>query len=417
MNEDDLKELCKECGIKTFGERFRFIDKIREIKNTTKSKTSEVNELEETIGVSTGLLPTACLIQAGRQDWAAILPMQVPEVEEIITDDEVIMENSEHEGRNLNKEMEMENGNEDCEMCRLASSSRSPHKCRRCGKVVCNFYCSIQDPDSDNEQHRICKVCPNLNKSSPNLMPESPACGCPHCDDMFHHTTQLMDHIQNVHPNGFSTSCKENSHLMMSEADDSSWKYVRCNECKKLFYDENDLLYHHERVHEYGEICEIYPCDQCGFSGTGVREIDDHKQSHDSGERTRSTNKTKSFAGIDSHDDIEDIDLDNSYLDADWKTTKNDEMLLKEDQHDYDLNFSCEECEYESVLETDLQTHVRRKHEQKSSNKRKIIEADIPNAKKKSKTAVSVSCDICQKIFTRKDNVVRHKRKVHGSNC
>ena len=29
MNEDDLQELCKECGITSYGKRFRFLDEIQ----------------------------------------------------------------------------------------------------------------------------------------------------------------------------------------------------------------------------------------------------------------------------------------------------------------------------------------------------------------------------------------------------
>ena len=37
-----------------------------------------------------------------------------------------------------------------CQLCQEARKSRTPHICRVCGNVVCNF-CSKQDPDSDNE--------------------------------------------------------------------------------------------------------------------------------------------------------------------------------------------------------------------------------------------------------------------------
>ena len=38
---------------------------------------------------------------------------------------------------------------------------------------------------------------------------------------------------------------------LVSQADDSSWKYVVCGECDGKFENEMDLEYHKERVHTY----------------------------------------------------------------------------------------------------------------------------------------------------------------------
>ena len=55
---------------------------------------------------------------------------------------------------------------------------------------------------------------------------------------------------------------------LVSESDDSSWKYVACSEYDGQFENEMDLLHHQERVHIYGETCAMYPCEECGFQGT-----------------------------------------------------------------------------------------------------------------------------------------------------
>ena len=41
--------------------------------------------------------------------------------------------------------------------------------------------------------------------------------------------------------------------------DGTSFLYVKCKNCGKTFQNEYDMKYHEERVHEYGEICQMYP--------------------------------------------------------------------------------------------------------------------------------------------------------------
>ena len=39
------------------------------------------------------------------------------------------------------------------------------------------------------------------------------------------------------------------------------------------------MNYHAERIHEYGETCELYPCEECGFSGQDMKSVKDHNVS------------------------------------------------------------------------------------------------------------------------------------------
>ena len=64
------------------------------------------------------------------------------------------------------------------------------------------------------------------------------------------------------------TSYREIS--LVSNADDSSWKYVSCDKCEAKLENETDLLHHMERVHEYGENCNLYPCEECGFQSGDI---------------------------------------------------------------------------------------------------------------------------------------------------
>ena len=39
------------------------------------------------------------------------------------------------------------------------------------------------------------------------------------------------------------------------------------------------MNYHAEKVHEYGETCELYPCEEYGFSGQDIKSLKDHSAS------------------------------------------------------------------------------------------------------------------------------------------
>ena len=56
--------------------------------------------------------------------------------------------------------------------------------------------------------------------------------------------------------------------------------YEKCIQCENLFENEFDLKQHKERVHEYGEIFDLYPCEDCGFRGTYVLSIRAHTKEH-----------------------------------------------------------------------------------------------------------------------------------------
>ena len=50
-----------------------------------------------------------------------------------------------------------------------------------------------------------------------------------------------------------------------------------------MFENEADVYLHMERVHEYGEECAIYPCEECGYRGQDKIAINQHvKEYHTS---------------------------------------------------------------------------------------------------------------------------------------
>ena len=80
----------------------------------------------------------------------------------------------------------------------------------------------------------------------------------------------LQNHIGDSHAQDSSVS-------MVSEASSCVWMYVSCTECELKFENEGDMRHHVIRVHEYGESCLLYPCDECGYSAGDVHSLKDHK--------------------------------------------------------------------------------------------------------------------------------------------
>ena len=82
-----------------------------------------------------------------------------------------------------------------CEQCQIAENSSNPqHICRICRKVVCNLFCSIMDPTTDNEMKRVHK--PNHPKYIPFL---SSRFECLKCERKFNSPENLNVHMISDH--------------------------------------------------------------------------------------------------------------------------------------------------------------------------------------------------------------------------
>ena len=149
---------------------------------------------------------------------------------------------------------------EECVLC-----AKTQHKCTICGKKVCNFH-SQPDPNSSNEMVRVHQENDPRCKSKQF---ESLQFECPICSSTFHHQSELGMHMSNhAEPSPMQS--------LISNADDSTWKYVLCTECDGQFDNEMDMNYHKQRVHEFGETCSMYPCEECGFQGTDRLKLKEH---------------------------------------------------------------------------------------------------------------------------------------------
>ena len=309
----------------------------------------------------------------------------------------------------------------ECSLCAEASKQKKPqHKCRKCGKVVCNLFCSISDPNSDNEMHRVHK--PGDVRCIPVSFSQGINFTCPNCDEKFTSNTRLDDHVKEYH------EPFESTFPTMSLASDGSLSDIeeKCKECGKLFENELDLANHIERVHEYGETFALYPCEECGFRGADLLEIKSHiDDEHGANKTNSSTNKEsgsledigifrlpeiterrkQNFDGlnIDANGEIEVEDDD----DIDFDSKQEDELLLMEE---------------DDWIPPTITTRSRRLPKPTVS----LAEAVAPNKKRKAddighitqkkqkkKADNLLECMECKITFSRKFNLARHIRNKH----
>ena len=172
LKPDEFMNMTKDLGIDTWCHRHKLKRGIVELRNHPKMIEQTISTIDESIGEQT-IEQTICTI------------------------DESVREKQ-------------------CDLC----DNSNEHFCTLCGKKVCNIFCSEWDPNSSNEMRRKHKLndprCTVINFE------------CPTCDSKFQLQEDLEIHICS-HENSFQMVS------LVSEADDSSWKYVACNECDDRF--------------------------------------------------------------------------------------------------------------------------------------------------------------------------------------
>ena len=222
---------------------------------------------------------------------------------------------------------------EECVLC----ENSTQHKCTICGEK--------NDPKCKSNQY------------------ESMQFECPICCSTFNYQSELGTHMSNhAEPSPMPS--------LISNADDSSWTYVTCTECDGKFDNEMDMKYHKQRVHEFGETCSMYPCEECGFQGTDKIQLKTHvEEHHPKNCYNKRIKQNLKFVNFDEESDDE--------VEKEWTPNHDDEALVAEEQ-DHFLPM-----------------------------KRKRTENNMPQTKRRK---TDHTCPKCQKTFSRQDSLNRHIR-------
>ena len=172
---------------------------------------------------------------------------------------------------------------------------------------------------------------------------------------------------------------------MISEADDSSWQLIACNLCDGKFDNEKDVAYHKERVHEYGETCSMYSCEECGFQGTDRLSLKMHVQTEHS-EPLYGTRRKQNLTEINFDDDSDE--------DGDWNPSKDDELSIVEDDHEELVT-----KKRKAPLGSPPAKRLKKKCESSRT---------VPTSKRVPKAKTVPTCSKCEKTFSRVDSLKRH---------
>ena len=159
-----------------------------------------------------------------------------------------------------------------------------------------------------------------------------------------------------------------------------------------------------ERVHEYGETFDLYPCEECGYRGTDITSI--RKHIADNHERSETSSESLEDLGIVSLPVVTKRRRQNLH---DLIIDENGEIEV-DDEDDEDFSWRDELLMLE---EEDIPSKSLR-HRKPVARKRKADEkAQEPKRQRMEKSTNILQCLQCDVSFTRKDNLSRHIRNKH----
>ena len=242
------------------------------------------------------------------------------------------------------------------------------HRCRRCKKIVCILFCSVQDPDSENENHRV-------HKDGDHRCSNDKSFSCSICEEQFTTKEELDAHLETPH---------------------KSFTYVRqtsgnfeCPTCEQVFRIPSDLQNHIESSHDesyssFKLLSNASSSWKNGFEETLQESLSSTLETLGIPRLPEISKRIRqNFEGllIDKDGNIENDDSDEEYIE-----------------------------EPENILDKYLINTRKRKliDDQSKSDKRQKT-----GTRSNSKEISTLVCDICTAAFTRKDNLARHKRNKH----
>ena len=361
MNKEDLRRMLTDLEI-NWGDRYKIEKEIE--KHWSKA---ENNNLERFVENCDTVLEIEKTVEKSVSNVDTVLGIDTTDYEDTFEKSEELMQVAD-------TDLVEANGVEkDCLLCSEAKKQKNPqHRCIRCGQVVCNLFCSIPDPDSDNEMHRVHKVGDTRCTSNEIVF------HCPKCDEVCASNTTLQKHFEKHHEE-FEITFPTMS--LVSEGTISD-VFVPCNQCGKIFENELDAANHEIRVHDYGETFDLYPCGECGFRGTDVNEIRNHIKERHTNESNVECDTLEEL-GIFKLPEVSKRIKQNF---QDLNINEHGDILVDEDDKDED--FEQIEISYQEEENTPKKTGSKRLREKRNfietSRESKAVE-DVSNVSKKLK--------------------------------
>jgi hypothetical protein len=186
------------------------------------------------------------------------------------------------------------------------------------------------------------------------------------------------------------------------------------------------MNHHRVRVHEYGETCNFYPCEECGFSAGDIDTLNEHvgnghnetfSASHEAEKLlSEEFDETSLSEEFDVHEipvqkrikqNLREINFeDDSDDDREWEPTLEEEDDLTKEIEDLRSNKKRKLKNTQSELKSAPPKKKVKEHE-------KALICDAPANKKMKDTNNLLFCEFCDVTFSRKDNLKRHVLKKH----
>ena len=177
---------------------------------------------------------------------------------------------------------------------------------------------------------------------------------------------------------------------------DLSYLFPPCHLLQFLIYikhaSQHIIANHVERVHEYGETFEIYPCEECGFRGTDITSIRIHiANSH---ENNSTASKSPEDLGIVKlpvvtkrrKQNLKDLIIDDN----------GDIELEDEDEDDEDFN---SRDELLLIEEEDFSSTKSLRRRKPLERKRKVVDEQVQETKGRKWITVKICSSVCSVRF------------------
>ena len=229
---------------------------------------------------------------------------------------------------------------------------------------------------------------------------------CHICLKMFSRPAHCKAHMENIH---------------------SGEKRHQCVKCGNKFKTEKGLKTHLQRSHE-NESKDPFICTICGavflLKSSLVRHC--KAKQHNSYPKTGSTTKKKKSRESSETETIK-CNICHKII-ASYAL----ELHMKKDHTKVGREFKCKECEFETNRNDSLLRHYRERHNTyqtdlaaiKATFKDGVSSYQCPDCKKILRTKedvedhlvgkiCSLTCNICNKTFTRKHYLKQHKKRIH----